>query len=75
MTSSWERKGREGVGARLGVRVGEREGCRGAPRRLPLGAMRALCTWLAAVREEGRRKERRKEKEGKEKRKKIWKFF
>jgi hypothetical protein len=53
------------------------EGCRGAREaaRLPsVRPVRAAC--YACVREKKRgRKERRKENEGKEKEKKIWKFF
>jgi hypothetical protein len=74
MASLWERKGREGEGAWLGVRAGEREGCRRGAMGLAAWSswLPHACslTWLGAVREEGRRKERRKEKEGKEKREK-----
>jgi hypothetical protein len=61
---------RGGRGARLGGRAAG-----GAPWGWPLGApgcpMRALCTWLAAMREEGRRrmKEKREKKRKRRKRK------
>jgi hypothetical protein len=80
----WERtgEGKEGGG---GGEAGGAPGGRaagGAPWGWPLRAagclMRALCRWLAAVREDGRRKEGRKEKEEKkreQKRKKYQNFF
>jgi hypothetical protein len=79
LMTAWQAhgRGREGRGREhgWGCGLGRGSSAGGAPWGWPLGAascpMHALCTWLAAVREEGRRKERRKEKEGKEKRKNM----
>jgi hypothetical protein len=60
---------RGGRGARLGGRAAG-----GAPWGWPLGApgcpMRALCTWLAAMREEGRRRKEKREKKRKRRKRK-----
>jgi hypothetical protein len=79
LITAWQARGRgrEGRGREHGwwCRLGRGRAAGGAPWGWPLGAagcpMRALCTWLAVVHEEGRRrrKEKREKKRKRRKRK------
>jgi hypothetical protein len=85
MASSQERKGREGEGARLGVRLGEGESCRGSTMGAQPSVLLCHCSLFACCcccsrekkQEGGRREEKREKKgrrEGKNKKGKIAKL-
>jgi hypothetical protein len=73
MASSWERKGREGEGVRLGEREGCRRGAMGARPCCSFGSVKAVVREEGNRKEEEEKREKRKE-EGNEKKEKRKKF-